>query len=81
MIRNIKINLGGNPDNAKELVRIANTYKSDIDLNYGSQTYDCKSILAVMSLDLSKDLEISLISDDVVEQRVFDSEMDKFAIR
>lgn len=81
MIRNIKINLGGNPDNAKELVRIANTYKSDIDLNYGSQTYDCKSILAVMSLDLSKDLEISLISDDVVEQRIFDSEMDKFAIR
>lgn len=81
MTRNIKINLGGNPDNAKELVRIADTYKSDIDLNYGSQTYDCKSILAVMSLDLSKDLEISLISDDVVEQRVFDSEMDKFAIR
>ena len=57
---------------------LVNTFPSDIDVVSGSTVIDAKSLLGLYSLDLSKDINVRIISDNVEEKRRFDSEMEAF---
>ena len=57
---------------------LVNTFPSDIDVVSGSTVIDAKSLLGLYSLDLSKDISIRIISDNMEEKRRFDSEMEAF---
>lgn len=77
-MKNVRINLNGDVEKAKRLVNIANTYLSDVDLICGRYTFDCKSFLATLSLDLNRPMEVRLISDNIREQIRFNTEMNEF---
>ena len=59
-------------------VNVVSTFESNIDAIRGRYIIDAKSILGVMSLDLSKPLEIALISDDEAEIARFIEVMKKY---
>lgn len=73
----IKINLNKIEDVMK-FYTLVNTFPSDIDVVSGSTVIDAKSLLGLYSLDLSKDINVRIISDNVEEKRRFDSEMEAF---
>ena len=73
----IKINLNKIEDVMK-FYTLVNTFPSDIDVVSGSTVIDAKSLLGLYSLDLSKDISIRIISDNVEEKRRFDFEMEAF---
>ena len=73
----IKINLNKIEDVMK-FYTLVNTFSSDIDVVSGSTVIDAKSLLGLYSLDLSKDINVRIISDNVEEKRRFDSEMEAF---
>ena len=73
----IKINLNKIEDVMK-FYTLVNTFPSDIDVVSGSTIIDAKSLLGLYSLDLSKDINVRIISDNVEEKRRFDSEMEAF---
>ena len=58
---NIKLSL---TENVKAFVNVVNRYPYDVDLRAGRHVVDAKSILGIFSLDLSKDLELKIHSDD-----------------
>lgn len=51
----------------KDFVTIANDYKTPIDLVVGRYLIDAKSIMGVLSLDLSQPLTVQIHSDDCPE--------------
>lgn len=51
-------------DEVKEFVALTNKCAFDIDLMSGRYAIDAKSIMGIFSLDLSKDLELKIHSDD-----------------
>ena len=73
----IKINLNNFTD-IKKFIVIAQSFYSDIDVIRGNVVLDGKSLLGVMALDLSEDIYVRIISDDVAEKRRFDAEMENF---
>ena len=73
----IKINLNKIEDVMK-FYALVNAFPSDIDVVSGSTVIDAKSLLGLYSLDLSKDISVRIISDNVEEERRFDSEMEAF---
>ena len=73
----IKINLNKIEDVMK-FYTLVNTFPSDIDVVSGSIVIDAKSLLGLYSLDLSKDINVRIISDSAEEKRRFDSEMEEF---
>ena len=73
----IKINLNKIED-VMNFYTLVNTFPSDIDVVSGSTVIDAKSLLGLYSLDLSKDINVRIISDNVEEKRRFDSEMEAF---
>lgn len=73
----IKINLNKIEDVMK-FYTLVNTFPSDIDVVSGSTVIDAKSLLGLYSLDLSKDINVRIISDSAEEKRRFDSEMEAF---
>ena len=54
---------------AGELVKLASTFKSDINLTVNERTVNAKSILAIMSLGIkaSTEIEIECNGEDEVE--------------
>ena len=48
-----------------EFVKITNKYESDIDIHSGRFIVDGKSLMALYSLDLSRELEVNM--NEVVE--------------
>lgn len=77
-MKTIDIKLHGDVDKAKRLVKVVNTYVSDVDLLCGRYIFDCKSFLGLLSLDLNRPMKVKLISDNQEEERRFDSEMAEF---
>lgn len=77
----IKIRLN-NIDNVKKFVSIANSFQSDIDVfsNAFMNMIDGKSILGVLSLDISKNMYVRIISNDENEIKRFEEEMEEFKI-
>ena len=51
---------------------------SDIDVITERTVVDGKSILALLSLDLSQDIYVRIISDNIAENRNFDAAMEEF---
>ncbi len=51
----------------KEFVNIINKYPFDMDLRSGRYLVDAKSILGIFSLDLSKPIDLEILSDDADE--------------
>lgn len=45
---------------AAELVKLVNTFKSDVNLNVDGKTANAKSILAIMSLGIKASTEIEI---------------------
>lgn len=75
----IKIKLN-NVEDIKQLVRTTSRYKSDIDVISGRNVIDAKSFLGLIALDLTQDISIKIISDDVIECRKFEYEMEDFRL-
>lgn len=73
----IKINLN-NINDIKKFINISTSFMSDIDVITDRTVVDGKSILALLSLDLSQDIFVKIISDDVAENRKFDAAMEEF---
>ena len=51
-------------DDVKDFVRKANELSYDVDLSLGKYTVDAKSIMGIFSLDLSREIELTVHSDD-----------------
>lgn len=50
-------------DDVKDFVKKANMFDYDIDLSLGKYTVDAKSIMGIFSLDLSREIELTVHSD------------------
>ena len=75
--KKIKIKLK-NLENIKEFIKRVEKYKSDVDIMTDRATVDAKSIIGVLALDLTGDIYVRIISDDLVECRKFEAEMEEF---
>ena len=75
--KNIKINLN-NIGDIKKFIKVVSNFMSDVDIIADRVVLDAKSIMALYSLDLSKDVYVRIISDDVIECRNFDAAMEEF---
>ena len=62
---NIKLSLA---ENVKTFVNIANRYPYDIDLRVGRHVVDGKSILGIFSLDLSKPIDLSIHTEENIDE-------------
>ena len=75
--KNIKINLN-NIGDIKKFIKDVSNFMSDVDIIADRVVLDAKSIMALYSLDLSQDVYVRIISDDVIECRNFDAAMEEF---
>lgn len=75
--RKIKINLN-NIDDIKRFIKVVEKFMSDIDIVTDRVVLDAKSIMALYSLDLSQDVYVRIISNDINENRKFDAAMEEF---
>lgn len=75
MINEKKIKLKETND-VKEFVKTAEQFDFDIDVFYNRVIIDAKSILGVLSLDLSKTLTVQYSENDPV----FEKKIEKFCI-
>lgn len=63
----VKISLNS-IDKVKSFVNEITKFDSDFDLISGRYVIDAKSIMGIFSLDLSKPIELSIHSDDNVDE-------------
>ena len=75
MYHEYRIKLSGT-DDAKEFVKLAETCDFDIDIFYNRVIVDAKSILGVLSLDLSNVLTVTC---NVKDER-FENEIKKYCV-
>ena len=54
-------------EDVRNFVEAIRTFDSDIDLISGRYRVDAKSIMGIFSLDLSKPIELSIHSDNVLD--------------
>lgn len=47
--------------------KLVNTFSSDVNVYVNHYVLDAKSLMAMFSFDLSKDIEVEIISDDEEE--------------
>ncbi len=64
-------------NDVKEFVNIVSGCQYDVDIISGRYAIDAKSIMGIFSLDLSKDLELKIHSDDCGE---FLDEISRFIV-
>ena len=50
--------------NVRPFVQVVERYIEDVDIARGRYTLDAKSIMAIMSLDISKPVHVSIHTDD-----------------
>ena len=75
--KGIKIRLN-NIDIVKRFVKVTSSYKSDIDVIADRAVIDGKSILGLFSLDLTQEMYVKIVTDDINERRKFEYEMEEF---
>lgn len=73
----IKIKLD-TAEKIKRFINVARSFMSNIDIMTDRVCIDGKSILGIYALDLSKDVYVRIISDNVTENRKFDAVMEEF---
>lgn len=76
-MKKVMINLGSS-NQIKSFVNVINKYPFDLDLRSGRYLVDAKSILGIFSLDLSKPVELEILSDDEVEINKFLEEIKSY---
>lgn len=64
----------------KAFVNIINKYPFEMDLRSGRYLVDAKSILGIFSLDLSKPIELEILSDDTDEINKLLEEIKNFIV-
>ena len=74
-MKNKKIKIKLTYDKIKDFVITTNKFTSDIDVLSDRVVIDGKSILGMYALDLSQDIYVKIISNDLVECRKFEAEM------
>lgn len=77
MNKDIKINLNNFSD-IKRFINVTRNFTSDIDVIRGKVVLDAKSLLGLMALDLSENIYVRIISDNITEIRKFDAAMEDF---
>lgn len=75
--KKIKIKLKS-PEMINDFIKTVERYKSDIDIMTDRVTIDAKSIIGVFALDLTGDVYVRIISNDIAEHRKFEAEMEAF---
>lgn len=75
--KKIKIRLKS-PEIIKEFIKTVEKYKSDVDIMTDRVTIDAKSIIGIFALDLTSDVYVRIISNDIAERRKFEAEMEEF---
>jgi phosphocarrier protein HPr len=61
--RTVKIKIA-NMNNAQEFTNIASAYEYDVDLRSGKYVVNGKSILGILSLDLTKPILVDIYGDN-----------------
>jgi len=75
--KKIKIKLKS-PERIKDFINIVEKFKSDVDIMTDRTIIDAKSIIGIFALDLTSDVYVRIISDDIAERRKFEAEMENF---
>ena len=75
--KGIKIRLNS-IDVVKKFEKVTSSYESDIDVIADRAVIDGKSILGLFSLDLTQDMYVRIVTDDINERRKFEDEMEEF---
>lgn len=75
--KGIKIRLNS-IDIIKKFVKVTSSYESDIDVIADRAVIDGKSILGLFSLDLTQDMYVRIVTNDINERRKFEYEMEEF---
>lgn len=65
-------------EKAKNFVNKMTTFMSDVDIVAKHYVCDAKSLLGVLSFDLSKPVEVEIISDDEEEIKRFNEVLEEF---
>lgn len=76
-MKKVLVNLSASQQ-IKEFVNIISKYAFDMDLRSGKYLVDAKSILGIFSLDLSKPVELEILTDDNAEIEKFMAEIKPF---
>jgi phosphotransferase system HPr-like phosphotransfer protein len=58
--------------------RDINTFQSDINAGEGNRVVDPKSLLSIMTLDLSKPVKLEIFTDDDYEKERFREVLNKY---
>ena len=75
--KKIKINLN-DVSKIKGFIRAVRGFEADVDIMTERAVVDAKSILGIYGLDLTQDTYVRIISDDVNENRKFETVMEEF---
>lgn len=75
----MKINLN-EVSKAQQFVKICSRYEEDINVCSGRLVIDAKSILGIFSLDLSKPVEVEILSEDTIKEESFYEDIAKLGI-
>lgn len=62
----------------KKFAFVVSQFESDIDIIKGRNTYDAKSIMAVLAIDTSNGAMVEILSDDEEEIKRFVEAMEEF---
>lgn len=76
-LKKIKINLN-HIDDVNKFIKVVRSFASDIDIIADRACLDAKSYLGVRSLDLSQNVFVRIISDDIEECEKFEMAMEEF---
>ena len=66
-MKTVKISLNS-IDKVKDFVNDITKFDSDFDLVSGRYVIDAKSIMGIFSLDLSKDIDLNIHSEDNIDE-------------
>lgn len=75
--KKIKINLN-DVNKIKKFIGVVRSFADDIDIMTDRAIVDAKSVLGIYGLDLSQNVYVRIISDDIEECRKFDVAMEEF---
>lgn len=75
--KKIKINLN-DVSKIKGFIRAVRGFEADVDIMTERAVVDAKSVLGIYGLDLTQDTYVRIISDDVNENRKFETVMEDF---
>ena len=65
-------------DKVKKFVNEISKFESDVDIISGRHICDAKSLMSIFSFDLSKPVEVQIISDNEEEIKIFNEVLEEF---